>query len=107
VLFLAKFRILATSAFFFFFCPLLLWGEFLQPGEGKKKKKTKEDAKATKGFFFGGKNGSTLSHYEGKKYEGRHIYLEDSFQQVANNRRITKVFHLSHVTSSEIWLKSS
>jgi hypothetical protein len=93
---------------FFFFFPLL-WGEFLQPGEGekKKKKKNKGGCKSYKGIVFGEKNGSKLSHYEEKKYEGRHIYLKDSFQQVANNRRNPKVFHLSHLTCSEIWLKSS
>jgi hypothetical protein len=69
---LAKLGIVATSAFYF---SPLLWGEFLRPREGKKKKKKKQ-----RDFWGVGEHGSNLSQkYKEKKYEGRHIYLEDSF----------------------------
>jgi len=77
--------------FFLFFFSLFFGANFYNLA--------REKIKSYKGIFLGGrgggKNGSNLSKkYEEKKNEGRHIYLEDSFQQVANNRRNPKFFSL-------------
>jgi hypothetical protein len=46
---------MAIGAFFFLFFPPLLWGEFLQPGEGKRQKKQRRMQKLQRDFFGGKK----------------------------------------------------
>ncbi len=81
----------------------LIFGELSQPGERKKKEK-KEGAKGANGFF-GAKKWAPSRHIMRKKEILRSPYLEDSFQQVAKNkRRNPKVYYSPPLTSSQIWL---